>query len=313
MAELPTGPPPPIPPRPSEQPATQAGSKPPDIDPRAVAKYYGGVVLHVWNSTRMTIRADERVLDQLYLHTLNRNVNREHMAKLKDSLYTTLGHEEADPLEITVGLLLDDFYAFQANPSDGCQLAVLDGQHRVTAAREMIKLSLKSPGARQIKFVVCLTLLVCADESVLIQRIERINFSRPYDPLDKEHVNVRNAFLEALYQCIGTDNRRRRAIQELTRSPMLRDETWTRRLRTYRTSWFIEKLKELAKEPEYERMTKGLNTNSARGLLVFSSGLKQLADETNLWVSKLAEYPVTPVESMRRNNKKARKLEDVDS
>jgi hypothetical protein len=276
------------------------------FDPNEIARFYNGKVIHIWNSTRLTILADHRVLDHLYLHSLNRNVNNEHMGELKKALYTTLGHEEADPLEITAGLLLDDYYTFRADPENGCQLAILDGQHRVTAAREMIQLSRKTAGARQIKFTVCLTLMVCQDEATLIQRIERINFQRPYDPLDKEHVNVRNVFLEAVFKMVGTDNRRRRAIQELSRSPLLREETWTRRLRPYKVQWFIDKLKEISRDNEFTQLAKSLNPTSARAALIMTSGLNQLADESHAWVARLADYPVTPVEIQRRG-KKARK------
>ena len=305
--------PPPIPPRPAENSSSSTAVAPnkkvvPAMDPSAIAKYYFGKLETIWNQTRLTIKSDQRVFDKLYLHSLNRNVNADHVNRLKTSLLLTGGHAEADPLEITAGLLLDDYYASMNDPEIECRLALLDGQHRFTAAKEMLAASADTPGARQFTFTVHLTLYICNDESTLIQRIERINCQRPFDPCDQEHVKVRKAFLEALHSIIGEPNKRRQAIQALTRSAKLRDETWTRRLQTRDRQWFTSKIKELSKEQSFVDMARQLDPSKARGKLVSSTGLTLLADDSNSWLERLADFPSTPVEPRRKA--KARKFEE---
>lgn len=278
------------------------------IDVHQMAKYYFGKVVYVWTDTHVTIKTNEAVFDKLYLHSLNRNVNGDHVNKLKSALYATQGHAQADPLDVTVSLLMEDYRASLEDNTIDCQLAVLDGQHRVTAAREMIATSRKTPGARPFNFTVRLTLFICENEDELIQRIERINFQRPYDALDGEHVRVRNMFLDALHTLVGEKNKRRRAVQLLTRSPKLRDETWTRKLLSRSTPWIISKIREISKETEYSTLAREVSSNSALGKLIHSSQLLVLADTDNAWLDKLAQCPETPVDVRRKT--KVRKLEE---
>jgi hypothetical protein len=295
-----------IPPAPSQSPSKSSSIPPLDVND--IARYYHGNVVKVWTSSHITISTNEKVFDKLYLHLLNRNVNAEHVSKLKNSLYATQGHADADPLEITAALLLDDYYASMADPTVECHLALLDGQHRMTAATEMIEMSRKTPGARKFTFVVCLKLFICENESILSQRIERINSVLTFTEQDKANVRVRNYFLEALHQLVGDSNRRRRAIQLLARSKRLRDDQWTRRLQTRDIQWFKTKLREIAQKPDYVELATQVVPNSARAKLIQTTGLNQLADETEGWLEELSEYPVTPVDMRRKH--KVRKLMD---
>jgi len=303
--------PPPIPARPpASVPSTQ--QVPPAIPPldvNDIARYYGGKVVQVWTSSHVMIKTDQKLFDKLYLHSLNRNVNAEHVAKLKNSLYATQGHPDADPLEITAALLLDDYWASMSDSSVECHLALLDGQHRYTAAKEMIEMSRNTPGARKFTFTVCLKLFICENESILSQRIERINSGLSFTEVDKANVRVRNLFLDALHRIVGDSNKRRRAIQLLSRSAHLRDDRWTRTLQSRSGNWFEKKLVEISQKSEYVSKAQNVNPNTALGKLIHTTRLNQLADDTHGWLQELTEYPVTPVDVRRRS--KVRKLDAV--
>ena len=208
-------------------------------------------------------------------------------------LSQSIGHEESEPVEITIGFVLPDFESHAEDTTkEPFKFAILDGQHRVTSLIQMQETSNTIPGCRPFKVRMWYKIYVCASNDQLSARIDVLNFRRPFSSADTAKVNVRINFEHAMKELVGTEFRDRRFMNDLLRSEILREETFTTPLLRYDKNWFVLQIKNLskhAKNEQWKRTANSISPQTVLGKAIRQTELYQLADKSHKWILLLLE------------------------
>lgn len=296
--------PPPVPRRPDQ---------PPVPPPRPPADIYGHIANYIGRfvdqgSTNMIlVESNESILDKIYMHPLNRDVDMTWVDQLMIPLQQAITRPDPEPLELTVGILDSDVHLLmEENNGADFKLAIIDGQHRTRALMKLAEQARESPDEIAIRFKVWVKVYILKDEEQLRKRIKQLNHQRVFTSDDVKNSQVREIFTKSLDKLLGEKFVNRRFAKSIRDSHrFLRDPKWTKPLFGKNEEWMMNKIREIADNPSmgYSSRISEVGSTTVLGQAIAATQLYQLVDTSHDWIGLIRpenEKPLVTPPSKKR-------------